>query len=319
MRCFIWKPFSNERFFCVTTFSFLRKHICIRRFTAMKINSLTFELLRNKWLIDTANLPEYERLANRFLSGEKVGEAIDRKDFHASYMGTSAASGSQAKKMIGYLQMIGPMTAYGDFCTLGAADYLEALRKMNNDESVSAVVLSIDGPGGAVPAINAFRDFALEKKKPIVVLANQLCSLHYWLSALLADHIMSNGTVSPCIGSIGAMCMMVDARERMQKEGYKIMIINAPGSELKNKAAQDFYAGKDDEFIARIEAELLPIKEEFHADVKAARPNISADERVWSADTFNAKEALQLGLIDSIGNEKKAFELASALAELEDK
>ena len=54
------------------------------------------------------------------------------------------------------------------------------------------------------------------------------------------------------------------------------------------------------------------------ADVKAAMPNISDDDRIFAADTFNANEALKLGMIHSIGNEKKAFEMARALAELQD-
>lgn len=286
----------------------------------MKTNTLVYDLLRSKWLINTANLPEYEKLANRFLAGEYKGDPIDRKAFKASYENGSDVnkSAQDEKKAIGYLQMIGPIATYGDMCTYGADDYLEALRYMNNSDKISAIVIDVDGPGGAVPAINAFKDFALEKKKPIVVLCNDLCSLHYWMSCLIADHIMAKGSISPCIGSIGATCILLDAREAMAKEGYKVMIINAPGSELKNKAMQDFYAGKDEEFIKRLESELKPIRDAFVEDVKAAMPNISDDERVFGADTFNATEALSLGMIHSIGNEKKAFEMARALAELND-
>ena len=286
----------------------------------MKTNTIVFDLLRSKWLISAANLPEYEKLANRFIAGDYVGYPVDREEFKASYM---AAAGSgvpgmqQAeKKTVGYLQMVGPMTTYGGMCSYGADDYLEALRYMNESEKISAIVLDVDGPGGAVPAINVFKDFALEKKKPVVVLCNDLCSLHYWMSCLIADHIMAKGNISPCIGSIGATCILMDAREAMAKEGYKVMVINAPGSELKNKAMQDFYAGKDEEFIARLEAELKPIREIFVADITAARPNLADDARILGADTFSATEALALGLIDSIGNEKQAFALAEALAEL---
>ncbi len=286
----------------------------------MKTNTLVYDLLRSKWLINTANLSEYEKLANRFLSGEYKGEIIDRKAFRASYENDGETSKMQTdeKKAIGYLQMVGPMATYGDMCTYGADDYLQALRYMNTSDNISAIVIDVDGPGGAVPAINAFKEFALEKKKPIVVLCNDLCSLHYWMSCLIADHIMAKGSISPCIGSIGATCILLDAREAMAKEGYKVMIINAPGSELKNKAMQDFYAGKDEEFITRLEAELKPIRDVFVADVKAAMPNISDDDRIFAADTFNANEALKLGMIHSIGNEKKAFEMARALAELND-
>lgn len=286
----------------------------------MNINTLVFDLMRSKWLINTDNIAEYEKLANRFITGDYKGETIDREAFKASYMAaTSQGSGvmkQEEKKIIGHLQMIGPMTTYGGMCSYGADDYLQALRYMNENEKISAIVLEVDGPGGAVPAINAFKEFQSEKQKPIVVLCNDLCSLHYWMAALLADHIMAKGDISPCIGSIGATCILVDSREAMKKEGYSIKIINAPGSELKNKAMADFYAGEDEEFVARLESELKPIRDAFVNDIKAARPNLADDKRIFGADTFSATEALSLGLIDSIGNEKKAFALAQALAEL---
>lgn len=288
----------------------------------MKTNTLIFDLMRSKWLINADNAVEYEKLANRFISGEYKGEAIDRAAFKASYElgenNSKIPKSEENKTIIGYLQMVGPMTTYGGMCSYGADDYLTALRYMNENENISAIVLDIDGPGGAVPAINAFKEFQSEKQKPIVVLCNDLCSLHYWTACLLADHIMAKGAISPCIGSIGATCILVDPREAMAKEGYKIMVINAPGSELKNKAMKDFYAGKDEEFVKRLESELKPIRDTFAADVKELRPNLKPDARILSADTFSAPEALELGLIDSIGNEKKAFEMAQALAELND-
>ncbi len=288
----------------------------------MTTNTLIFDLMRHKWLINTDNVAEYEKLANRFISGEYKGDVIDREAFKKSYMtgGAQGLSGMQQeeKKAVGYLQMVGPMTTYGGMCSYGADDYVQALRYLNDSDKISSIVLEVDGPGGAVPAINAFKEFASEKKKPIVVLCNDLCSLHYWMSALLSDHIMAKGSISPCIGSIGATCILVDAREAMKKEGYKIMIVNAPGSELKNQTMQDFYAGEDEAFVTRLHTELKPIRDTFANDVKSLRPNLKDDARILAADTFSAPEALELGLIDSIGNTAEAFKLAQALAELQD-
>jgi ClpP class serine protease len=127
---------------------------------------------------------------------------------------------------------------------------------------------------------------------------------------------MAKGNISSGFGSIGATCILLDAREAMKKEGYSVMIVNAPGSELKNQAMQDFYAGKDEEFKARLQAEMKPIRDIFVSDVKGAFPEIASDERIFKADNFNAEDALKFKMIHSIGNEKKAFELAKALGEL---
>lgn len=289
----------------------------------MNTNNLAFELMRGKWLMNFATITEYEKLANRYLSGEFVGQPLDKKSFYASYdngnIGKSISSTDEPEeKLIGYVQMVGPMSTYGDFCTYGAEDYLYVLRKLNNNDKVSAIVIEMDGPGGAVAAINAFKEFKSEKKKPIVVLANDCYSLHYWIACLLADHVMAKGNISAGFGSIGATCILLDAREAMAKEGLKVMIINAPGSELKNKAMQDFYEGKDEDFITRLQAELKPIRDAFEADVRAAFPEISSEKRIFLADNFSADEALSLKMIHSIGNEKKAFELAKALGEMKE-
>lgn len=287
----------------------------------MKTNKLVFDIIRSMWLMSTFNISEYEKLANRFLNGEQVGVEIDRNSFRAAYengnVGNPFIKEEKEEKQIGYLQMTGPMATYGDgFCTYGADDYLYALRCLNDNDKVGAIVIFIDGPGGAVPAINAFKEFQSEKKKPIVALCADCYSLHYWIICLLADHVMAYGNISSGFGSIGSTCIMVDSREAMKEEGYKILIINADGSDLKNKAMQDFYEGKDEDFIKRIKSELNPIREAFIADVKLAMPDISDDPRIFAADNFSAKEALELKMIHSIGNEKEAFALARALADL---
>ncbi len=287
----------------------------------MDNNSFIFDLLRNKWLISLSHVQEFETIANRFLLGQNSGDILSRETFLAQFQaqasGGSASYGrTEENKIIGYMKMVGPLATYGGWWSYGADDYLDALRYMNENDKFSAIVLDVDGPGGAVPAINAFKEFALEKKKPIVVLCNDLCSLHYWMSCLIADHIMAKGNISPRIGSIGATCILVDSREAMKKDGYSVMIINAPGSDLKNKALSDFYEGKDEDFKKRIQDELAPIQQIFVADVKAAMPGIGDDDRIFQADTFSADEALKLGMIHSIGNEKQAFQMAEALAEL---
>ncbi len=281
----------------------------------MKTNRLLLDILRGQWMLNISNVAEYEKLANRILAGERLGAELDHTAFRAQIDGAGSALAPE-KKEIGFLSMIGPLATYGDWCSYGSDDYVYALRSLNENPKVSAIVLHIDGPGGAVAAINNFQDFKTEKKKPIVALCDDCYSAHYWIAALLADHVMANGNISSGFGSMGVMTMMVDAREAMAKEGYKVQIIRAPQSKLKCQNAVDFYAGKDEEFIARMETQMEPIAARFIADVKAARPNLAEDEALLSGDVFGADQALQLGLIDSIGNRAKAFELAQALAEL---
>ena len=209
------------------------------------------------------------------------------------------------------------LPAYGNWYNVGADDYLEFFRMVNANDSISAVVLDVDGPGSSVAAINMMKEFADERSKPFVGLVNTNCSGHLWTTSMLCDHIMSYGTISPDIGSIGVLSMVYDDRKAMDDAGFKVHILRAPQSTTKGQKMVDFYAGKDEEFINALENEMEPMAEAFINDMKTYRPNIDVNAPgIFTGSCFNATDALKYGLIDSIGNEKKAFELAQALAEL---
>lgn len=284
----------------------------------MKINTHS-NIFRGTWLLNPSFAPELEKMANNLMNGI-VGNPIDRKEFFAaaSDMSSSPATPKQEKRII-KIPMRGMLPAYGNWWSIGADDYLEFFRMVNNNDSISAVVLDIEGPGSSIAAINMIKEFADEKKKPFVGLSNLCCSGHLWTASALCDHHMSYGDISPEIGSIGVLSMVYDDREAMKEAGYKVHIIRAPQSTTKGQDMVDFYAGKDEEFIKSLENEMEPMAEAFIADMKKYRPNIDVNAPgIFTGSTFNAKDALKYGLIDSIGNEKKAFELAQALAELQD-
>lgn len=285
----------------------------------MKINPLVSDILRGPWLVNPAAVYQHEQVVNNYLLGNYKGEAIDRKEIFAS----TSADGSmgnlkpgKAKRLV-KIPMRGVLAANGDMCMLGADDYLEWFREVNEDDAVSAVILDVDGPGSSVSAINYMKEFAAEKKKPFIGLANTAFSGHYWTLSLLCDHIMAYGDISSEFGSIGVLSMVMDARKAMEKEGYKVMIVRAPQSSTKAQQAKDFYDGKDEDFIKAMEADMFPMAESFIADIKALRPKVDVNAPgIFTGSTFNAKDALRYGLIDSIGNEKQAIEIAQVLSEL---
>ena len=142
----------------------------------MKTNALVTEIIRGKWVLEISSIPHFEKLANDFLKGNFRGTEINRKDFFASVdsSGTSSMNNGEVKdqKRVVVLPITGIIPAYGDACMLGADDYLDILRDLNNDDSIGAIVINGDGPGSSLDAINALKTFKLEKKKPIVGLFN---------------------------------------------------------------------------------------------------------------------------------------------------
>lgn len=286
----------------------------------MNVNSLYNDILRGAWLVNPNSAREYEKLANNFLTGNFRGTPLDKSEVLAS-ASQNYALGQEpeiSEKKIVMMTMRGIIPAYGDLCIYGADDYLRLFRMFNENDSVGAIIVNASGPGSSVSAINMMKEFAAEKKKPIVWLSDQCCSGYMWSAALLADHHMAYGNISPEFGSIGVLSTVLDSREAMAKEGYKVLIVRAPQSTTKGQAAVDFYEGRDEEFIKGLEDEMFPMAEIFIDEMKTLRPNMKMDtEGLFTGSTYNATKALEIGLIDSIGDEKKAFQRAQMLMEME--
>ena len=286
----------------------------------MKTNALVTEIIRGKWVIEMNAVPHFEKLANDFLKGNFKGTEINRKEFFASVdsSGTSSLNNGEVKdqKRVVVLPITGIIPAYGDMCMLGADDYLDILRRLNNDDSIGAIVVSGDGPGSSLDAINAFKTFKLEKNKPIVGLFNSCYSGYYWMKSLLCDYTYANFDVSSGFGSIGVLSIVVDNRKEMEDKGWKVRVVRAPQSTDKAQQMVDFYEGNDEAFITSLSEEMREPTEKFIADVKAGNPRIKDVPGIFSGATFSATKAVEYGMIDAIGNEKMAIEKAMMLATL---
>lgn len=285
----------------------------------MKTNPLITDILRGPWLVNPAVVPEYEKLVNLFTTGQYQGTEIKRSEILAAASAPSSSLGQpQKEKRIGTITMHGVIPAYGDMCILGADDYLDIFRALNNNDDVSAIVIKMDVAGSSVSAINMMKEFASEKRKPVITLANTCFSGGYWTAALLSDYIMAYGDISAEFGSIGVLTMVGDGRKAMEKQGFKVMIIRAPQSTTKAQSMVDFYDGNDEAMIAELQREMKPMADAFINAVKTLRPNIDESaEGIFTGSTYNANEALKIGLIDGIGDEKQAYAIAQAFADLQ--
>lgn len=277
----------------------------------MAANRLLYEVIRGLWCLDTSNIAGYAPIINKILSGEKVYEKKEIKSVF-SYVDEHAYSVEPEKLQSGYaiIEIIGEITQYGDECAYGAADYVKMIDSANLNPRVKGIILKVDGPGGSVGAINPFKEFKSRKKKPIIALSDSACSLHYWMMAELADHIISANDVSARFGSIGVMCTLADVKGAYKKEGIELHEIYAPESENKNEAFRLALEGKYDMIK---EEELSPIARKFQGAVRDNRKNLKEEKGVLSGKSFFAEDAKRLGLIDTIGNINDAIMMIEVL------
>lgn len=103
----------------------------------------------------------------------------------------------------------------------------QELRRMITDDSIGAIVLDIDSPGGNAHGVQELADeiYSWRGTKKIVAHANATAaSGAYWLAAA-ADEIIV--TPSGEVGSVGVFCAHEDRSEQMKREGRSVSFVQA--------------------------------------------------------------------------------------------
>jgi protease-4 len=193
---------------------------------------------------------------------------------------------------------------------------LEQLDKARRDQAVKAVVLRINSPGGAVTAaelmhteITRFR----EAGKPVVAMMMDVAASGGYYIACAADEIIA--CRSTITGSIGVIFQTFDVTGTMHKIGAKAEAIKSgpqkgAGSPFESLTPQQraMFQGMIDELYAQ-----------FVDVVAAGRPDLSRSrvEELADGRPFTAGQALEHGLIDSIGTMPEAIEHAKKRAAVE--
>ncbi|GAB6072666.1 signal peptide peptidase SppA [Venenivibrio stagnispumantis] len=190
-------------------------------------------------------------------------------------------------------------------------DILNLIEEAKKDNSIKAVVIKVDSPGGAVGASQEIYR-AIEKlreKKPVIVsMGNVAASGGYYISAP-ANIIYANpGTIT---GSIGVIIQQVDASEILNKIGIKI-------NNIKSGENKDIlYPNKPltPEQKALLQQTVLDVYNQFlDAIVKYRKIDRNILIKYADGRIFSGKEAQKLGLVDKLGNLQDAIEEAKKLS-----
>lgn len=284
----------------------------------MKVNSLLSEVIRGFWLLDVHQIELYAPIVEKIISGEQLEfnpnntkALLDFVDGNGNALPEKDGEVLVPKGSFANVYMRGEVIKYGDYCTYGADEIVSALYQAQDQKNSNATIFHVDGPGGSVSAIGPFRQFAKDKTKPVIGLADQALSLHQWAAAEVCDYIIADNDVSARFGSIGIESNFVDAQPYYEKMGYKFHVIHPEESKHKNEAFQ--LARKGDYKMIKEEI-LSPMAIKFQQAIRDKRPNLKEELGVLTGKTFDADRALGIGLIDAIGSYKDALEMARRLA-----
>lgn len=194
-------------------------------------------------------------------------------------------------------------------------EFISQLHKAERDETIKAVLLKINSPGGTVTASDIIYNELMRFKEKtgamiIVSMMDLAASGGYYIS-LPADHIMAHPTT--VTGSIGVIAMRPELSGLMDKIGVDVSL-NKTG---KNKDMGSWFRKQTKEEEDLIQGIIDNMGRRFIGLVKKHRTlTPSAEQEIETARVFVAEEALKLGLVDSIGYISDALAKAQNIAEL---
>ena len=180
---------------------------------------------------------------------------------------------------------------------------VDALERLGRS-SAKAVIVHINSPGGTTGGSEQLYDALkrLKQQKPMVVVVEGLAASGGYIAALSSDHIVAQS--SALVGSVGVLFQYPNFSELMKTLGLKV-------EEIKStplKAAPSPFEPASPEARAAVEAIVMDSYDWFRGLVRDNRKLDGSDlARVTDGRVFTGRQAIDLKLIDELGDEKQAL------------
>jgi len=179
-----------------------------------------------------------------------------------------------------------------------ADDILGMLRHARDDDSIKAVVLQIDSPGGEASVIEQiYLDvLRLRGQKPVVASIGARGASGSYFIAVASNFIYAQPTSQ--LGSIGAWSSLPRS-EALDEDILTTGLFKATGGSRRKAVV-----------------ELEMVRQEFVSSVMSQRGNRlkMSEEELSLAELYTGVESLRHGLIDDIGTVTAAIQRATSLA-----
>ncbi|MBI3091068.1 MAG: signal peptide peptidase SppA [Candidatus Tectomicrobia bacterium] len=196
---------------------------------------------------------------------------------------------------------------------LGADSFAETLQRAARDETVAAIIVRLDSPGGSALASDLlWRDIhRARQRKPVVASMSDVAASGGYYLAMAAERIVAQP--STLTGSIGILAAKLNNQDLYQRLGISREVL-----------ARGTYAAAEDESRPFTKEEL----EQFRRDIergyaifaqKAAQDrgmSLEALDAVAQGRVWTGKLAYAVGLVDVLGGLQEAVAEAKRLAKI---
>ncbi len=178
---------------------------------------------------------------------------------------------------------------------------LELLSDLRDEESVKAVVMRIDSPGGTTAGGESIYQAvrAIAEKKPVVAQVGTLAASAGYMIAAGTDHIVARRT--SIVGSIGVIFQYVNAEKLLDTVGVEVNAIKSAPLKAEPSPFGPPPPGAED-MIRRLVMDTY----DWFVGLVAERRDISPGDarRLADGSIFTGRQGLDFKLVDEIGGEE---------------
>lgn len=190
------------------------------------------------------------------------------------------------------------------------------VRQARADDAVKAVILKINSPGGSVVASDQILQelqTLKEEGTPVVATFGEVAASGGYLVASRADRIVANP--STITGSIGAIMVVMNVEEAAGKLGIEPIVIKS--GEFKDIGSP--FSDMSEEERGMLQSLIDQAHQRFIDFVAEGRDMPRSEvENIADGRIISGSDALDVGLVDELGNLDHAISHAKELADVDD-
>jgi protease-4 len=197
-----------------------------------------------------------------------------------------------------------------------STDISEALEEAADDDTIKAVVLRIDSPGGSATASEIILDAtrAVKAKKPLVVSMGNVAGSGGYYVACTADTIFADATT--LTGSIGVIAGKLATTEMWNKIGITFKEYKR-GQNAGLLSSEAVFSDSERAQMRSFMDDTYATFKKHVTDIRGARLKKPIDD-IAGGRVYTGKQALDLGLVDRLGTMTDAVAFAADAAKIKD-
>jgi protease IV len=195
-------------------------------------------------------------------------------------------------------------------------EFIRQCTEFSDDDSIKAVILRVDSPGGVVGPSQEIHDEVKKlarKKKVIVSMGSVAASGGYYIAAPATLIYANPGTVT---GSIGVLMKLTNIQGLLGKVGMNSFVLKSG----KFKDTGSPVRPMTEEEKALFQGVLDSMHGQFIRAVAEGRKlSIESVKQIADGRIFSGEQALQFKLVDKLGNFQDAVDAAAAMGGIKGK